>query len=104
MGVKFLAAPNKPKTMNDSPVSSSNAFEPSTLFEGEILTQYRRTQERVAVSGAIAICDDHGIGASYPPELAAENDPRPGIDAFLNFVSGKYHEVFRGYQLILEKL
>lgn len=56
------------------------------------------------VPGAIAIFDDYGIGASYPPELAAENDPRPGIDAFLRFVSGQYREVFRGYQLILEKL
>lgn len=54
--------------------------------------------------GALAIFDDYAIGAFYPPELARESDPKPGIDAFLGFVAGQYRELDRGYQLVLQKL
>lgn len=54
--------------------------------------------------GALVIFDDYALGASYPPQLARDNDPKPGIDAFLAFVSGEYRELERGYQLVLQKL
>lgn len=53
---------------------------------------------------ALVIFDDYAIGSSYPPDLARDVDPKPGIDAFLSFVPGEYREVTRGYQLIIEKL
>jgi hypothetical protein len=53
--------------------------------------------------GALVIFDDYGIGASYPDAIAAGVDPRPGIDAFLGFMAGRYEVVERGYQLIVRK-
>ncbi|MGC4093802.1 MAG: class I SAM-dependent methyltransferase [Polyangiaceae bacterium] len=53
--------------------------------------------------GALLVFDDYELGASYPPELAREADPKPGIDAFLRFVTGQYREVERGYQLAIRK-
>jgi predicted O-methyltransferase YrrM len=54
--------------------------------------------------GAIAIFDDYAIGENYPPELARENNPKPGIDAFLGLIKNEYRELARGYQLAVQKL
>lgn len=53
--------------------------------------------------GGLAILDDYAIGASYPKEIAAAVDPKPGIDAFLGFVRGEHEIVLQGYQLIVRK-
>lgn len=53
---------------------------------------------------AIVIFDDYAIGENYPPELAKDNDPKPGIDAFLGLIGGQYRELKRGYQLAIQKL
>jgi predicted O-methyltransferase YrrM len=54
--------------------------------------------------GAIVIFDDYELGASYPPEIAAAVDPKPGISAFLSFIAGQYEVLAQGYQLIIQRL
>ncbi|WP_437672447.1 class I SAM-dependent methyltransferase [Sorangium sp. So ce131] len=53
--------------------------------------------------GGLAIFDDYAIGGSYPAEIAASIDPRPGIDAFLGFARGEHEIVAQGYQLVVRK-
>lgn len=53
---------------------------------------------------AIVIFDDYELGASYPPEIAAAVDPKPGISTFLSFIHGQYEVLAQDYQLIIQRL
>jgi predicted O-methyltransferase YrrM len=50
--------------------------------------------------GGIVIWDDYGWGRELPPE----ERPQPAIDAFLREHDGAYRLLFKGYQVIIERL
>ncbi|HEY8944041.1 MAG TPA: class I SAM-dependent methyltransferase [Polyangiaceae bacterium] len=54
--------------------------------------------------GGVILFDDYAIGSAYPRELVDSVDPKPGIDAFLDFISGKYRILSNAWQLIISKV
>ena len=51
----------------------------------------------------VIIFDDYAIGSTYPSEIAAGIDPKPGIDTFLSFVKGNYEVISDGWQMVIRK-
>jgi hypothetical protein len=49
--------------------------------------------------GGIMIFDDYPWGLDRPPD----DRPQLGIDSFLEVMAGRYRELHRGYQIIVEK-
>lgn len=54
-------------------------------------------------NGGVMIFDDYEIGSSYPPEISADIDPKPGIDTFLNFIGDEFTLLSCEWQMIIKK-